>query len=168
MTVAATFGASMGLITGNSGGAIEQLPSAQRVWGKVRLFKEIITLAAQAAGGIAVARARLPFELVSISYLTDTSLGSTTIAMGNSNSASAYHSAQTLTTTGQKVAPTGLAIGAFNAPVTTGYDSVNGGAVTPLAPGQGGAVYEDFILTTAVAALPGAGTLVVFIEVAYE
>lgn len=169
MTVASSFGASMALITGNSGGAIESLPAANRVNGKVRIFKEIITLAAQAAASvIGVARIRLPFEMVSISYLTDTSLATATIALGNVNSSTAYHGAQTLTTTGQKVAPTGVTIGAFNAPVTVGYDCVNGAQDTPLAPQQGGAAYEDFVITTAVAALPGAGTLCVFIEVAYE
>lgn len=167
--VATLFGTNMALITGNSGGAIESLPQASLVGGKQRFHIERLVLAAQASGSvIGVARVRLPFVLADIYYLTDTSLGTTTIALGDYNATAAYHAAQTLTSINQMVRPTGLVTATFATPITAGYDCVNGGADTPLAPGQGGAAYEDFVLTTAVAALPGAGNLCIFLEVAYE
>lgn len=166
MAVATVFGAQSTLLTGNSGGGLQSLPAVNLVGGKVRLFIERVTLASSITSGtvIMVARLPLPFVLVSIAFLTDTSLGSTTIAIGNANSTANYVAAQTLTTTNQKVAPTGLVTANFGTQINTGYDGTTGNAVTAYAPGQGGAGYEDILLTTAAATAPSSGNLVLFFE----
>ena len=169
MSIATAFGASMALLTGNAGGNVQQYPAANLVLGKVRMFAERVVLAAQVAGTIiGVARIRTPFVLLSVGYLTDTSLGSTTIALGDANTTAQYVAAQTLTTTNQKVNPTGLVTAQFGTQINTGYDCTTGNQVTPQAPGQAGGGYEDFVLTTATATLPGSGNLVIFIEAAFE
>ena len=169
MSIATVFGASMAQITGNAGGAVQAYPAANLVLGKVRSFAERITLAAQTAGTIiGVARIRVPFVLLSVFYQTDTSLGSTTIALGNANTTAQYVAAQALTTTNQKVAPTGLVTANFATQINTGYDCTTGNQVTPQAPGQGGGGYEDFVITTAAATAPASGSLIVYIEAAFE
>lgn len=164
-TKATLFGAVMTLLTGNAGGAIQSLPGVNVNGGRERVSVETITLAAQASGSvIGVARIPVPFVLTGIGLLTDTSLGTTTIAIGDASGAATYMVAQTLTTVNQIVNPTAIVAAMFGAQINSGYDSVTGNAVSPQAPGQGGGSYADLQITTAVAALPGAGTLKIFFK----
>lgn len=163
MAVATVFSDIMTSLTGNSGGGVQVLPPSYLVYGKRRTLTALITLAAQVAGTvIAVARLPLPSVITDITLLTDTSLGSSTIALGDANSANFLSAAATFTATDTptKVGKT-AALGVVQ---QTGYDSQSGAQVTPYAPGQGGAFYDDILLTTATATLPASGNLRIMIE----
>lgn len=161
--VATLFSTQMTQITGNAGGGIQSLPNVNVAGGKQRQFIANLTLAAQASGSV-IAMARLPLlaVLTGITLITDTSLATATIAFGDANSAAIYAAAQTLTSLNT---PTRIGLAATHgAPITTGYDAQSGAQVTPFAPGAGGAGYEDILMTTGVAALPGAGNFVAIFE----
>jgi hypothetical protein len=149
------FSTQMATLTGNTSGAIQSLLTPgvggrrERVWGAN------VALAAQAAGSqIAVARLPLQAVITGITAITDTSLGTATIALGDvhAGNSAIYIAAQVLTAVNTP-ARIGLAA-AHLQPIATGYDCVNGN----LAP------YEDIVITTGVAALPGAGNLVLIFE----
>lgn len=155
-------------LTGNSGGAVQTLNKNTLFGGRVRKQTATLTLASQASGSVfGMFRIPLGSVISSISVITDTSLGSTTIKFGdahNGNSA-IYGAAATLTATdtktrmGPPTAKTGVEI-------TTGYDS-QGTLVNPTmpqTPGQGGFNYEDIIMTTGAATAPASGTLRAEIE----
>lgn len=153
----------MALLVANTGGAVQALPNVTQVQGKRRTFTALITLSAQvAATVIALARLPVPYLMTDITLLTDTSLGSTTIKIGNTNSDAMWYALTTLTATDTptKVGKTS----AMGVQQNSGYDAFSGLQVTPYAPGQGGALYDDIILTTAAATMPGSGTLKVFFE----
>jgi hypothetical protein len=154
MGVATLFSTVMGLLTGNTGGAVQSLPAANVAGGRQRTFIATIALAAQASGSvIAVARLPLLAVITGITAITDTSLGSATIALGDTNTANLYAAAQTLTSTNT---PTRIGAAATHGqPITTGYDCVSG-AVSK--------AYEDVVLTTAAAALPASGNLTIIFE----
>lgn len=164
-TPATAFAEMMTKLTGNTGGVVQDLPPVLRVGGKRRILAERLTLAAQVSGTvIGVARIPLPFVLTGITLLTDTSLGSTTIALGNAGNGNSaiYAAAATLTATNTptgvgKVATTGIQI-------NSGFDCVSGLATGAAAPGNGGAGYEDIILTTGAATAPGSGTLLLLFQ----
>ena len=123
-----------------------------------RVFIANLALASQASGSV-IAMARLPVGAViaGLALITDTSLGSATIALGDANSAAAYAAAQTLTSVNT---PTRIGLAATHgATITTGYDCQTGAA---------NYAYEDILLTTAVAALPASGNLVAIIEYAID
>jgi hypothetical protein len=167
MAVATVFTDNMALITGNTGGAVQTLPPVTVFDGKVRQQYGRIVLASQASGTVfGVARIPLYGAIKSIDAITDTSLGSTTIEFGDANNATLYAAAATLTAT-QTLTRMGPLLAQTGAPLTSGYDCITGNLVTPFMPqkvGEGGAMYEDIEMTTAAAALPASGNLVIIVE----
>lgn len=68
--------------------------------GRVRLFREIITLASQPTSNtIVVATPRKGFAFLFGAHTTDTSLGSSTVAIGITGSTAKYKAAATFTAT---------------------------------------------------------------------
>jgi hypothetical protein len=157
----------MAQLTGNTGGAVQSLPAVTAGGGRKRVFIANVGLAAQASGStIAVARIPVYAALLGIRVVTDTSLGSATISFGDANSATLYSAALTLTSV---ATPTEIGNAAtIGAPITVGYDAISGNAVTYKMPGEGGALYEDIIITVGTAALPASGNLVVIFEYAID
>jgi hypothetical protein len=159
ITPATLFGASMTKLTGNTGGAIQSLIESY-INGKENCFVETITLAAQASGSvIGVARIPVPFTPVGFTLITDTSLGSATVSLGNSanGNAAIYKAAAVLTATDT---PTSYGLTAtYGKPVLTGIDCLTGLPTTYGSAGNGGGNYEDITLTVGTAALPASGTL---------
>ena len=159
MTTASYFSTEMTQITGNAGGAVQSLPAVTLVGARERVFVAHITLASQTSGSfIGIARLPVGAMITGVTYITDTSLGSSTIALGDVNTAALYAAAQTLTTT---QTPTRVGLAATHGqPITTGYDCTTG-AVSK-------ANIEDVGLTIAVANFPASGNLVVIIEYAHD
>lgn len=149
--MALTYGTNMTKLTGNAGGVVQQLLNVAQAGGRERVFVETIVLAAQAAAStIAVARLPKGAAVTEITPITDTSLGTATIAFGDSGAGnSALFAAATTLTAVNTPTKLGKAI-QMGQPVTVTYDAT--GVL---------AGYEDVIMTTAVAALPGAGNLTV-------
>lgn len=167
-TPATIWGVNMTLLTGNTGGAIENLPNNQ-VGSKERVFVEKLALATQTTGSIiGVARIPLFAVMLGITVLTDTSLGSSTIKFGNAGNGNSaiYGAAATVTST--LAANFFAAIGTYGQQITTGFDSVSGNAVTFTGPGSGGGLYEEIIMTTAVANLPASGTMFIVTRYAID
>ncbi len=163
MAVATQFFDQMTSLTGNSGGATQVLPPAYLVYGRRRGFVASLVLAGQAAGTtFGVARLPLPFVMTDITLVTDTSLGTATIALGDANTANLWMAAQTLTATDTptKVGKTA----ALGVPQFAGYDCQSGAQLSYAVAGGGGAAYEDITMVTATAALPGSGNLRIFFE----
>lgn len=161
ITPATLFGTEMTLLVGNAGGQVQQLLPSY-IHGKDRTFIANLVLAGQANGSvIGIARLPIPCVLTGIKLLGDTSLGTSTIALGNAangNSAK-YKAAGTFTAVDT---PTSIGLTAsMGVPLLTGVDS-QGQPTTYDKGNQGGGGYEDFILTVGVAALPGAGNLRIF------
>jgi hypothetical protein len=158
--------AQMAKAAANTGGAVQNLTQVNQTRGRQRTWIDTLVLAAQASGTtFGVARLPLYAVLLCIELMTDTSLGTATIAFGDSQTAGIYAAAQTLTSINTVVRTS--VTGVKGQPITTGYDSVTGNKVTfpnPQTPGQGGLGYEDITMLTAVASLPGSGNLVVMIE----
>lgn len=158
MSVATLFSPIMSALTGNSGGAIESLPNVTLHGARERTSCAVITLASQASGSV-FGLFRLPVGAIitGITINTSISLGSATIALGDSNTSNLYMSAATFTSTNT---PTRVGNATQHAsPITSGYDCVTGLASTS---------YEDVTMTTATAALPSSGTLVIIIEWALD
>jgi hypothetical protein len=165
ITPATLFGTEMAKLTGNVGGNIQQLLETYISGGRVRGIVANIPLAGQANGSvIGIARLPTPFNLVGIVGLTDTSLGTATIALGNAadGKSAIYKAAATFTATNT---PTlwGLA-SSLGVPVITGYDCLTGAPTSYANAGNGGGGYEDIVMTVAAADLPGAGKLRIFFE----
>ena len=158
MAVATLFSTQMTLLTGNAGGNVQSLPSVSVAGARERVFIANIALASQASGSvIGVARLPVGSVITGIQLITDTSLGTATVALGDTNSGAIYAAAQTLTSVNT---PTRIGLAATHgAPITGGYDCVTGAASI---------AYEDIVLTTAVASLPASGNLVIIIEYAID
>ncbi|MEX0807092.1 MAG: hypothetical protein WD044_00035 [Dongiaceae bacterium] len=114
-----------------------QLPAVSDVHGRVRIFNETIPLATQTTSDtIEIARlpkgARVLYGVLN----TDTSLGSSTVAIGITGTTGKYRAAATFTAT--------------STPTLFG---VNAGV------GVGAAAEETVIITIAAASFPGSGTL---------
>lgn len=114
-----------------------QLPAVSDVHGRVRVFNETVTLAIQTTSDtIEIARlpkgARVLYGVLN----TDTSLGTSTVAIGITGATGKYRAAATFTAT--------------STPTLFG---VNAGV------GAGTAAEETVIITIAAASLPGSGTL---------
>lgn len=141
-------------LTGNAGGAIQSLPSVTKVGGRERVFASTLALAAQVNGTtFGVARLPLGAVITGITLITDTSLGSSTIALGDAANTTLYKAAATFTTTDT---PTRVGLTAAHAqPITTGYDCVSGLSTKS---------YEDITMTVGAANLPGSGNLAIIIE----
>ena len=149
MAVAAVFSTQMASLTANTGGAVQALPNVTVVNGRKRVFHADIALAAQASGTtIGVARLPLGAMITDIQIITDTSLSTATISLGDSNSAAIYAAAATYTTINTPVY-VGLAA-TLGVPIASGYDCTTGVANKS---------YEDIVLVTATASLPGSGNL---------
>ena len=163
ITPATAFGTQMTKLVGNVGGAVQQLLESYNSHGKHRGFIETVTYASQVAGTvIGVARIPLPCVLFPVVLLADTSSGATTLALGNAadGNSAIYKAAAAFTTTGT---PTFAGLTAkFGTPITAGIDCLTGLPVTAYASGNGGALYEDIILTLAAATAPASGTLRLF------
>lgn len=146
----------MTLLTGNTGGAVESLPHVTVQGAKERLQIGTIALASQIAGTvIGVARVPLGAAIVGITAITDTSLGSSTIAFGDAGSGNTaiYGAAAVLTSTNT---PTTFAKAAtYGVEITAGFDSVSGAANTS---------YEDVTLTVATATMPSSGNLTIVVR----
>jgi hypothetical protein len=157
MAVATTFTPVMALLTGNAGGAIQSLPGVNLNGGRQRSAVGMVALAAQASGST-IGAVRLPISpggtvITGITIATDTSLATAQISLGDSNSAAKYMAAQTLTSLNT---PTRVGLATIHgALLTSGYDCASGAIST---------AYEDIVIVTSVAALPGSGTLVVIVE----
>ena len=158
MAVATHFSTVMSQLTGNTGGQVQALPFVNVAGARNRIFVATITLAAQASGSV-IGVARLPMlsAITGITLVTDTSLGTATIALGDTNNAARFLAAQTFTTINT---PTRVGLtSAHGVPITSGYDCVSGLASL---------TYEDMVLTTAVASLPGSGNFTIIIEYALD
>lgn len=163
MAVATTFSDVMTQLTGNAGGAIQSLPAVTLNGSRSRKIIASIVLASQASGSvIGVARIPVGAAITDIQLTTDTSLGSATISLGDSNSGAIYMAAQTFTATDT---PTAVGKTATRGvPIAAGYDCVTGKVTTPPAGGN----YEDVVLTVGTASLPSSGNLRIIIEYALD
>lgn len=134
----------MALLYGSLLAGYGQLPIAKPEAGKgvnssVRIFREVITLASQAnTDTILLAKVPAGYLFLFGILITDTSLGSSTLAIGITGSTGKYRAAATFTATNT---PTLFGVGAA-------ANSLN-----PLS------ADETIFATTAVAALPSSGTL---------
>src|SRR5215472_13911375 len=96
MPVATAWGQVMTQLTSNSGGAIQSIPGTN-LYGPP--FVETLTLAAQASGTvIGVARLPLYATFLGIVLVSSVTLGTATIAFGDSNTAARFAAAATFTT----------------------------------------------------------------------
>jgi hypothetical protein len=163
MAVAATYSDIATKIVGNAGGSVQQLNNVNVQGGKERVDIATITLASQASGSL-IMLTRLPMYAawLGATLITNTSLVSSTISIGNTNNASLYAPAATLTSTNTMTPASNTA--KFGDPITAGYDATTGNEVTAYRPGQGGAIYDDIVANVGVAALPASGTLKVAIR----
>lgn len=158
MAVATVFTPVMTALTGNAGGALQSLPNVNLNGAKQRCSVGVVTLASQAAG-TTIGMARLPVGAVitGLTLITSISLGSTTVSIGNSNSAALYAAAQTLTATDT---PTRLGKASIHGvPIASGYDCLSGAATVS---------YEDLVIVTAAATAPSSGTLTLIVEYAID
>lgn len=136
---------------------VNSLPSGGVVGGRLRRFRGIVTLASQAAGTVSFTNPsggiRIPpGHTFAYGVLNSSvSLGTTTLAIGISGSTGKYRAAATFTATDT---PTMFGV---NAAVAS--TSETSGTIGSAPKGTG--TDEDIVLTTAVAALPASGTLVV-------
>lgn len=155
-------------LTGNTGGAVQTLPQADLFGAAEKVQLGRLTLASQTYTGpqtvIAIARLPLFATPLDIELITDTSLGSSTLAFGDAGSGNAaiYGAAATLTSTNTKTR-FGLPTATFGLELSQGYDSVSGlstQAAMPQVAATGGFNFEDIIATVAVANLPASGNLV--------
>lgn len=145
--MAISFGPNSSKLVNNSGGQVQSLPD-QSVGGKLKFFLEQITLASQpSTDSVMVARVPVGSYLVGIVVESDTSLGSATIAFGDSNTNNRYASAATFTTTDTKVE---VCKTAGFAQITSGYDQAGGAARND---------YTDILMKIGTASLPSAGNL---------
>lgn len=123
----------------------QTLPSADQGYGGREVaYTATITLASQVAGSVfRLWKARAGLFWLGGTLITDTSLGSTTIEIGNATTANLYRALAAYTTTGN---PTGF------------FDGGAGFLINPPVPL---AAAEEVLLTTAAATLPSSGTLLI-------
>lgn len=136
---------------------VNNLPSGGVVGGRMRRFRGLLTLASQAAGTVALTSPSggitiPPGHTFAYGVLTSTvSLGTTTLAIGISGSTGKYRAAATFTATDT---PT-----MFGVTAAVAATSETSGTIGSSPKGTG--TDETIVLTTAVAALPASGTLVI-------
>lgn len=138
----------------NRAGAVMQLPKAGFVYGKPRVFIEIVTLAAQTTSDTIPVAVNILKSAVLNGFLvtSDTSLGTSTIALGNAGAGNSalYKAAGTFTM--------------VNTPTWFGLASATGrdlSADTLYNVDAKISDYLDIILTIGVATLPASGRLVI-------
>ncbi|MDS1138582.1 hypothetical protein [Nitratireductor indicus] len=127
-------------------------PDGSVVGGRVRRYRALVTLASQGTGTVDLGLRIPPGHVFAYGVLnTDTSLGSSTIAIGISGATGKYKAAGTFTATST---PTLFGV---NAAVAATSHTTSEVGSSPLGDGTN----EDVIMTVAAAALPSSGTLVV-------
>lgn len=135
----------MAIVGGTTNGVVTAalVADGQRIEAKFKTysFDEIVTLAAQAAGTIGVGFIPRGSRIHRIGMNTDTSLGATTVAIGILGATAKYRVAAVFTTLNQWV-----------------WNELNAALDIQLT-GD-----EVILLTTAAAALPGAGRLLIRTE----
>lgn len=151
--MAVQFAGPMATVAAALGGGVPQLSFVNVVGARVRLFACPIVLAAQPIGTqIVIARVPAYASLIGVDMMTDTSLATATLSLGNINDATLYGPAVTDTTLNQWVNL--LSADAILAPLapngTQCWDSVTASASQD---------HEDLVLTVAALALPAAGNL---------
>lgn len=115
--------------------------SSPQYGGRVIVYQASIVLQSQAiADIIIIGNVQAGAQFLGGELLTDTSLGSSTIAIGNASSTGKYRAAATYTTTAPTVTPFGLANVMANVQLSA---------------------TEQQIITVAAAALPASGNLIV-------
>jgi hypothetical protein len=147
-------GANMAMLLGNAGGgSVQALPKAAFVYGKLRVFTEVVTLSAQTTSDT-IPIARVPKAAVLNGFLvtTDTSLGSSTIAFGTVHvgETAKFKAAATFTATNT---PTWFGLAAATGRDLSGdtlYD-VNDKVQD----------YVDIVITIGAATMPASGRLVI-------
>lgn len=152
----------MTALKANAGGGIMSLLDTMRSGGRERIKIADIVLASQTYASnnvIALARFPVPFVLTGIVMLTDTSLGSSTVALGNAadTKSAIYKAAGTFTSTNT---PTQVGLAAtMGVPILEGVDAYTGETSSYSAAHNGGALYEDICATIGAADLPASGNL---------
>ncbi len=127
-------------------------PDGSVVGGRIRRYRAVVDLNSQGTGAVDLSLRIPPGQVFAFGVLTsDTSLGSSTIALGISGAAAKYKAAGTFTAT-----DTPTLFGDTDAVAATTHTTSEVGS-SPLGTGTN----EDIIMTVAVAALPASGTLVV-------
>lgn len=115
--------------------------SAPQYGGRVIIYQASIVLQSQASGDtIVIGNVQAGAQFLGGELLTDTSLGSATIAIGIAGTTGKYRAAATYTTTGPTVTPFGLAAVVANVQLAS---------------------TEQQIITIAAAAFPSSGNLIV-------
>lgn len=160
-TPATSYATNMAKLVGNTGGAIQQLLETYTQGGRVRAVFENLVLNAQAANAvIGVGSLPVPCRYLGTIFITDTSLGTSTIELGDAGNGDAANLVGAFTLTATDTPTWKGKAAAIGAPITAGNDAATGNAVTPQAPAQrGGAGMYDLVLTVGTAALPAAGNL---------
>jgi len=116
-------------------------PKVTEVGGRVRVFNETVVYAAQAAGStITVAKLPTGAQILGIELVTDTATGAT-LAFGDGTTANAYSAAAAFATT--------------NVTQIVGVALAGAGVLSPLT------ADGSIVITTATAALPASGNLMV-------
>jgi hypothetical protein len=133
---------------------VNNLP-AGNLWGaRVRNFRKEITLASQAVGTVAIGTVPPGMKFLRGWLTTDTSLGTSTVAIGTAAAPTKYKAAAVFTATN-----TPTAYGNATAMDDTTTSEIGS---SPVGTGD----QEDVIMTIAVGALPASGNLVVDLEFA--
>jgi hypothetical protein len=170
-TTAGSYFTPMNNIVANVGGAVQNLPGVFQHGGRQRTYGGSLTYAAQAAASV-IGLCRLPLfgVIVGITLVTSVSTGSATLAIGDANSsnvyvaASAYTSADTPTRIGKTSAHFAQLMQGYDATTGNPTNFSSGQNAAPPNPGGFGSLYEDVLVTTAAASLPGSGTLVILVD----
>jgi len=117
-------------------------PKVTEVGGRVRVFNETVVYAAQAAGStITVAKLPTGAQILGIELITDTTTGTATLAFGDGTTPTAYSAAAAQTV--------------INVTTLVGVALAGAGVLSPLT------ADGSIVITTATAALPASGNLMV-------
>lgn len=146
--MAVTYAPNCSLLVNNTAGVVQTLPD-ERVGGHERIWTEVIALAGTAIAD-QIMIARLPYGSVPlvVEVSTSTSLGASTIAIGDKVNASRFSAAGTYTST--NATTNAINVATKGVPLTTCYDYA----------GTASTAYEDILITVGVSSLPSTGTLV--------
>jgi hypothetical protein len=128
---------------------VNNLPQGNMWGGRVRVFLAHVELASQAAGAYSLGIVPAGMRFLYGTHATDTSLGTSTVAVGISGATGKYKTAAVFTTT-----DTPTLFGAATAiESATGADTTSEIGSSPVGTGT----EETILLTVATAALPASG-----------
>lgn len=131
---------------------VNNYPDGSVVGGRMRRYRAVVTLASQGVGEVDLDLRIPPGQVFAYGILnTDTSLGTSTLAIGIAGDTTKYKAASTHTETN-----TPAIFGPTDVVSASTHTSSEVGS-SPLGDGTN----EDIIATVAVAALPASGTLVI-------